>query len=246
MKYPCRHKMPFRSLLIWLLLAVVTALSVAASASDLESGFLAPPPEVRLHSYWWWLNGNVTREAITRDLEAMKDKGFGGALITDAGGAEQDGNRQVPHGPDFGSSEWRALFRHTLGEAARLKMELALNIQSGWNLGGPSVTPADAAKILCWTEAVVSGPGKVSLQLPAPKSRHGLLGEVAVLAIPDRAGDTSGCEVAVSSAHKDFPASNLCDGNPATFWVSDGVQPGKDALYLDGRVEKAKIAIPSP
>jgi hypothetical protein len=222
--------MPFRAALVGMLLAVATALPVAMRASDLEAGFHAPPPEVRLHAYWWWLNGNVTAEAITRDLEAMKEKGFGGALITDAGGAEQDGNHQVPHGPDFGSSEWRALFRHSLREAARLNMELALNIQSGWNLGGPSIMPADAAKILCWTETMVSGPGKVTVQLPAPESRHGLLGAVAVVAMPDRREDTVGCEVTVSSAHKDFPASKSCDGNPGTFWVSDGTEHVNDLL----------------
>lgn len=69
--------------------------------------------------------------AITRTLEAMKEKGFGGALIMDAGGAEQDGNRQVPMGPLFGSKPWRELYRHTLREAKRLDFELALNIQSG-------------------------------------------------------------------------------------------------------------------
>ena len=56
--------------------------------------------QARLRAYWWWLNGNVTKAAITRDLEEMKAKGFGGALICDAGGAEQDGNDRVPHGPD--------------------------------------------------------------------------------------------------------------------------------------------------
>ena len=67
----------------------------------LEEGWAKPPLEARLRAYWWWLNGNVTKAAITRDLEEMKAKGFGGALICDAGGAEQDGNDRVPHGPDL-------------------------------------------------------------------------------------------------------------------------------------------------
>lgn len=119
---------------------------VVVGANILETGFANPPMEARLHAYWWWLNGNVTKEAITRDLESMREKGFGGALIMDAGGADEDKNQPVPPGPVFGSPAWRELYRHTLREAARLKLELALNIQSGWNLGGPSVTPADAKK----------------------------------------------------------------------------------------------------
>ena len=29
-------------------------------------------PETGVNCWWWWLNSNVTREAITRDLEAMQ------------------------------------------------------------------------------------------------------------------------------------------------------------------------------
>lgn len=42
------------------------------------------------------LNGNVTKEAITRDLEEMKAKGFSGALIFDA-----DGKLPKDQGLDF-------------------------------------------------------------------------------------------------------------------------------------------------
>ena len=212
-----------------LLTILLLALTSAVVADELERNFVAPPDTARLSSYWWWLNGNVTREAITRDLEAMKEKGFGGALIIDAGGANQDGNRQVPHGPDFASPQWRELYRHALREAARLKLEMALNIQSGWNLGGPGIVPEDAAKILCWTETVVHGPGPVTVKLPAP-SQHRLLREVAVLAVPERTGQKSGCEVTASSSHRDYPARFASDGDAKTFWVSDGLALPDGAL----------------
>jgi len=170
------------------LLAGGTVLGAGQDASgkeDLAKAFVTPPPEARLHAYWWWLNGNVTAEAITRDLEEMKKKGFIGALITDAGGAEQDGNRQVPHGPDFASPKWRELYRHALREGMRLGMELSLNIQSGWNLGGPGVKPEDAAKILCWSETETAGPGQVSVTLPLPRSNRGFVKDVVVLAVPE-------------------------------------------------------------
>jgi hypothetical protein len=120
-------------------------------ADELEDGFANPPRPARVRAYWWWLNGNVTSNAITRDLEAMKAKGFGGALICDADGASQDGNDRVPHGPTFFSPEWRALYRHCLSEAGRLGLEMSLNIQSSWNLGGPMVPPEDAPKKLVWS-----------------------------------------------------------------------------------------------
>ena len=55
---------------------------------------------------------------------------------------------RVPHGPTFSTPEWRELYRHALREANRLDLELSLNIQSGWNLGGPMVTAEDAPKKL--------------------------------------------------------------------------------------------------
>jgi hypothetical protein len=69
--------------------------------STLDNGWTNPPNSARLRAYWWWLNGNVTRESITCDLEQMKAKGFGGAVIIDAGDADQWGNARVPHGPTF-------------------------------------------------------------------------------------------------------------------------------------------------
>ena len=94
----------------------------------LEKKFENPPIEAKLRAYWLWLNGNVTEKAITRDLEAMKTKGFGGAVLCDMDRSYVRVNKQVPHGPDFMSSEWRALYRHALEEASRLGLELSLKL----------------------------------------------------------------------------------------------------------------------
>ena len=158
----------------------------AEPTDELARGFADPPNSARLRAYWWWLNGNVTKAAITRDLEEMKAKGFGGALICDAGGAEQDGNDTVPHGPTFFTPEWRELYKHTLREADRLGLEMSLNILSGWNLGGPVVKVEDAAKKLTWTEASASGPTKFKQALPMPKIRDGFYRDIAVVAYRTR------------------------------------------------------------
>jgi hypothetical protein len=169
-------------LVVGWLVPVFFVLSTAAWGAELESGFANPPTSARLRAYWWWLNGNVTQAAITRDLEEMKAKGFGGALICDAGGAEQDGNDPVPHGPTFFSPEWRALYKHTLREADRLGLEMSLNILSGWNLGGPVVKPDDAAKKLVWSELQLTGPAQLERGLPVPKSRDNYYRDLFVVA----------------------------------------------------------------
>ena len=159
-------------------------LSVMTCASSFESQFQQPPRQAGIRCWWWWLNSNVTTEAITRDLEAMHDKGFSGALIFDASGAEQRGNRPVPPGPTFASKEWVRLFKHAVSEADRLDLELGLCIQSGWNLGGPNVTVEMAAKQLTWSEVEISGPLSCSKILPQPLTREGFYRDIAVLAFP--------------------------------------------------------------
>jgi len=63
-------------------------------------------------------NSNVTKEAITHDLEAMHEKGFSGAMIFDAGTELQWGSdARPPNGPQFGGPEWTAFYLHALNEA---------------------------------------------------------------------------------------------------------------------------------
>jgi hypothetical protein len=72
-------------------------------------------------------------------------------------------------GPTFFTPEWRELYRHALREADRLGLEMSLNIQSGWNLGGPMVPTNDAAKKLVWSETRAAGPARFAQGLPEPK-----------------------------------------------------------------------------
>lgn len=193
---------------------------------DLDRGWADPPGIARTRCWWWWLNGNVTEAAIRRDLAEMKAKGFGGANIIDAGGADQRGNLAVPHGPDFASPEWRALFLAALEEADRQGLELGFNILSGWNMGGPSVTPEQAAKKLTWSEMEIAGGAAVDVVLPQPPARDGFYRDVAVVAFPlagQEPAEPAG-RIAASSAQSTQPVELSADGDPATFWVSEGTQ----------------------
>ncbi len=162
--------------------AIISAPLLLSAQTNLETGWQNPPNDARLRAYWWWLNGNVIKASITHDLEQMRAKGFGGAVIFDANGASQDGNGTVPHGPTFFSPAWRELYKHTLREADRLGLEISLNIQSGWNLGGPVVTKEDAAKKYVWSEIKISGGTNLEVKLPQPKSRENFYRDTAIVA----------------------------------------------------------------
>ena len=60
---------------------VVEPLSTDLPIHEMRAGFVKPPSSAKAKVWWHWMNGNVTREGITADLEAMKHAGVGGAMI---------------------------------------------------------------------------------------------------------------------------------------------------------------------
>ena len=47
----------------------------------IKSGFVTPTDDNTLWCYWYWIGDDISKEGITKDLEAMKAAGIGGALI---------------------------------------------------------------------------------------------------------------------------------------------------------------------
>lgn len=159
-----------------------------SSRRALPRDFVSPPADARPWVYWWWLNGNASRAGITRDFEEMKKHGIGGALLFDAGEA----GPEVPRGPKFMSADWRELFKYAVREADRCGLVLTVNLCSGWNCGGPWVTPELAEKKVVSAQTVVSGPGQVSLTLPQPPVVQGFYRDLAVLAQPAPTNSATG------------------------------------------------------
>ncbi len=180
--------------LIALLAASFASPSQTDAIGPLEAGFRNPGNDARPRAYWNWLNGAVTHEALTRDLEEAKAKGLGGLEMWDTE-AMRNPDGFVPAGPPFMGPESVAAMHHAMKEAKRLGLELGLITSSGWNAGGPWVPPEMASKNLFVSTEVVTGPAQISRKLafpevPAecPKGPDGLpkwMLEVAILAWPD-------------------------------------------------------------
>ncbi len=163
------------------------------TSTNIEADFLNPPDYARIRAYWWWLNSNVTKNCITLDLEAMKANGYGGAIIFDAGSSNYTVAKKTDAGPAFLSDKWLEMFAHAIKEADRLNLEISINVQSGWNPGGPSVTPENALKKITWSETNITGPGKITVDLPEPPSKL-LYKDILVQAVRNNPakGDTLG------------------------------------------------------
>ena len=175
-------------------------------AARLERDFHQPPASTWSWAYWWWLDGAASREGITADLEAMKQQGISGALLFDAG----VGGPKAPKGPVFMSEAWRELFRHALREADRLKIEVGVNLCSGWNAGGTWVTPEQAAKKLVWSQTTVEGPGEKMLTLGAPPATANFYRDIAVLAMPLRGSESNQIASLELKAGRDYVSGATC------------------------------------
>ncbi len=198
------------------------AFSPLSAQDDLAKGFAQPPNEAKPWVYWWWLNGAASKEGITRDFEEMRRQGIAGALLFDAGAAGAD----APRGPFFMSAEWRELFKHAVREASRCGLVLSVNLCSGWDAGGPWVTPEHAAKKLVMAQTVVKGPGRVSVTLPKPETVQGYYRDLAVLASPAGDGALAGCKLRASSQYQNYGPALAEDGDAESRWISNGDQPG--------------------
>lgn len=152
-------------------------------AGGLEAGFRQPPDSAKPHTWWHWMEGYVTREGITADLEAMKRVGIGGATIFNVGGAgdaKSTGLKPVT----FMSPEWRAMVKHAAEEAGRLGLELGMHNCAGWSSsGGPWITPELSMQRVVATETAVKGPRKFEEVLAQPKAEYGFYRDVAVMAV---------------------------------------------------------------
>lgn len=147
------------------------------------------------------MDGNLGREGMTADLEAMDRVGIGGGIFLEV-------DLGIPRGTvGFMSPAWRECLVHAHREARRLGLELALGSGPGWcGTGGPWVEPEHAMQHLVASETRVQGPSRFSGPLPRPQPIPPFFGEgtftpetraawrqfyrdVAVLAFPTPAGD---------------------------------------------------------
>ncbi len=193
---------------------LLLAVTGCTAADTLVTGWQKPPESAKPRTWWHWMNGNISKQGITRDLEAMHRVGIGGATIFQAA-------LQEPKGPvPFFSPQWHEMMLFAAQEAKRLGIELSMHNSDGWSSsGGPWVKPADAMKMLVFSEVHVT-PGSGTVKLPKPYTRMNTYGDIAVVAFPTPAVERA----QISSAKLTIPGSNtpitnanmLCDGDVNT------------------------------
>lgn len=141
------------------LVAVFLLLGGSAFAQDsistVEKNFKDTPESQQLGIYWYWVAGNMSKEGVVKDLQAMKSVGINRAFIGMIG--EGQG---APQGPvRMFTDEWWDILHTMFKTAGELGIEIGMFNSPGWSQsGGPWVEPSQAMRYLGYVKDTVSGP----------------------------------------------------------------------------------------
>jgi len=195
----------------------------AVKAQDvLLSGFKNPPSSAKARTWWHWIDGNITKQGITADLEAMKRVGIQEAQIFNVG-------QGYPQGAvTYLSPQWLELFKFAVTEARRLNIEIAFHNGPGWSSsGGPWVKPENAMQTVVWSEVKVKGGENFNRQLPQPETKFNYYKDIAVLAFPTPAGNQK--------------IGGLSDKTLSGGFVPTHLYPNDKAVDQSSVIDKSKI-----
>lgn len=142
------------------------------SVAEIKKSFVSPPDSVRPGVYWYFMDGNMNKEAITKDLESMKKAGISNVLFLEV-------NVGVPKGKvDLLSEEWQDSFVFMMNECKRLGITMTLGVGPGWTgSGGPWVPGKESMRHLVGNSKNVTGPSMQTIEITIPQPRTPFFGE---------------------------------------------------------------------
>ncbi len=169
----------------------------AQQTRSLREQFQNPSDEAKPWTFWYWMDGVVSKAGITADLEAMKHAGLGGTYLMPIKGihegAQYDGKAQQL------TPEWWEMVRFSMEEADRLGLKLGMHICDGFALaGGPWITPKESMQKVVWSDTIVDGGKLNALRLPQPEAYENYYEDIALFALP------------VEDAADEMPAKITC------------------------------------
>jgi len=175
--------------------SIINSCTGKEEKTALEDMFMNPSSSSKAKTWWHWMNGNVTKEGITLDLEAMKRAGIGGFQIFDVGSG-------IPEGPvKYYSKEWFEMKEHAAKEAERLGLAYEMHNCPGWSSsGGPWITAEYAMKYLVWSETYISGGKQVQVKLSQPTTILNYYRDSMVVAFPSIKGEEKSMSDRIESA----------------------------------------------
>ncbi|TBN02926.1 hypothetical protein EYD45_10240 [Hyunsoonleella flava] len=178
------------------------------SYKEIQSGFVNPTEDNNLWCYWYWINDDISKDGITKDLEAMKKAGIGGALIGNINPARKDG--KVP----MLSEDWWSHMVHAVVEGKRIGVDIGIFNCPGWSQsGGPWVDSKKAMRYLTFSETKVEGGKLVNVALKQPKKEFQDTHTLAFKTSDVEKNSTQFVPTKISANWRDVDVSVLNNGN---------------------------------
>ncbi|MDR1380495.1 MAG: hypothetical protein LBJ47_03345 [Tannerella sp.] len=178
------------------------AQETAETLLSLARKFNAPTDGYLPFVWWHWMGSNFSKEGITKDLEAMKEAGIGGATIFNLASAVQETHAPTENNPwpeqTYRSPAYWNAMRHAASEAKRLGLKLGIQNSPGYaTSGGPWITEEQGMQTLVSSRQEVAGNQRVEVQLEKPGlpvykgwgttgKRATFYKDVAVMAVPSK------------------------------------------------------------
>ena len=165
--------------------------------------FKTPPRDAYPETWFHFIGGNVAREGIRADLDAIAAAGISGVQFFH-GRADGKAWPGVTNQIECLSPNWDRLVGDLADECKTRGLRFTMQNCPGWAMaGGPWITPSHAMRLVCFNRADVAGGARVDrvlpLALPADRNRHDAdYRDIAVIAFPTPAGDTGAALVPAS------------------------------------------------
>ena len=167
--------MHYRFMLCFALLLLSSPLKAQQdmTINNLAHNFATPKTEHGAYVWWHWMGSNFSKEGITKDLEAMKEAGIGGATIFNLTSAVMEseylmGNNPWPERTYRSDYYWEAL-EWAAAEAQRLGLKIGLHNCPGYSTtGGDWITDERAMKQVVLSKQRITGGAAIEITLQRP------------------------------------------------------------------------------
>ncbi len=237
--------------------AVLLLATALAHADDLEQAFTHPPQSAKPGVWWHWMGCNVTKDGITRDLEALKAAGFGSATIFGMADVCTPWAGRIENSPTAGlvafTDPWWQLVRHAAAEGRRLSLDVGIHNCPGYESSGGPWIPSELSMLeVCSSQTPATGSGRISLALPQPK-----VDPRSTMPFPVFNPETGKVEKPVVPARQTFYRDIALVALPAEGVVAKGqvinltgqnewdAPPGKWIIYRFGYTTQGKMTQPN-
>jgi hypothetical protein len=211
---------------------IVSGVAQTPASPDLAKRFLSPAQDSYPETWFHLIGGNVDKQALTKDLEAVSEAGISGIQLFHGRGRAWPG---VTPQIQTLSESWDALISHVANETGRLGLKFTMQNCPGWAMsGGPWISPNNAMRHLIHSRTSIVGGMHVSMdvEVPQPSDEDWRdYRDIALIAFPTPLDDDGQWlkPVSVNSKSKDSAWADWLAGQE----VKINIEPGADDEWVE-------------